>query len=111
MKTKLQLSDIPGYPEIIPHIVDVSDLLDICLGKSVSYGFTIIMDDISCVNVFFDAAGKEAWDLIRSIKRLREKLINEVKLASPGFVPFHLLHTTENSSAKKEIDLSVATKL
>lgn len=51
MNSEIVLSEIDGYPDIIYHIVDISEVVTIRLQGVDNYSFTITMDDDKCVNI------------------------------------------------------------
>ncbi|MDY0151632.1 MAG: hypothetical protein RBS43_05115 [Candidatus Cloacimonas sp.] len=90
MKTKFELYEINGYPEFIPHIIDVSEVLDLRYKDAHSCGFTVILDDFTCLNIFHEYSPEQLQGLMKKLSDLREQLISAVKLVNPSFIPHTL---------------------
>ena len=86
MITKYELCEIVGYPEIISHIVDVSSVVTIRLKSVTSYGFTISLDNCTCVNVSkeFDPANNN--EVFLALSQLRENLLSNIVGTNPSFL-------------------------
>lgn len=98
MNTKYQLSEIDGYPQIICHIMDISQVVAICLKAEKSYGFTVSLDDGGCINVTQVCDDKEAEDVYAALCHLRLLLLADVYRVSPGYPSLWIESPVGNTS-------------
>jgi hypothetical protein len=87
MNREFELQEIAGYPEIVPRIIDVSSVVIIRVENHLSCGFTILLDNCKCVNVYHNCDEKHAENAWMQILNLRERLISEICTVKPGFTP------------------------
>lgn len=85
MKTNIELSKIEGYPEIMAHIVSVSEAVKISFKDYDSYGFAVILDNCRCINVYRECKAISSADEIHDIDALRGYLISQIRLVNPSF--------------------------
>lgn len=97
-----ELCEIEGYPDIIQHITDVSAVVDISIQNRYSCGFTIMLDDCRCVNVYHNCDEEHAEFTWMQILNLRERMISEICTVKPGFNPAVAIDLDASDLPKKE---------
>jgi hypothetical protein len=86
MNTKNELWEIDGYPEIVSHIVGISDVVLLNLAEAKSYSFTVSLDNQRCINVSQAIDVTNAMEAHDAIYRLRDKLLSVVKESNPIYI-------------------------
>jgi len=81
MNIKNELNKIAGYPEIIKHIVEVSEIVNISLKGDKSYYFTITLDNQMCINISKPCSESDYLETFQDIQTIREILLAKVKEA------------------------------
>ena len=79
MNINIELNKIAGYPEILKHIVAVSEIVNISLKGDKSYCFTVSLDNNKCINVSKSCSDSDYLEIFQDIQTIREVLLTEVK--------------------------------
>lgn len=85
MKTKYELSEIAGYPEIIYHVVDVSQVVNIRLKEAINYCFTLTLDNSQCMNISRTCNDFNSSEVFQAMCSFRKELISEINHAKPRY--------------------------
>eukprot|EP00831_Metopus_contortus_P029200 TRINITY_DN2403_c0_g1_i2.p1 TRINITY_DN2403_c0_g1~~TRINITY_DN2403_c0_g1_i2.p1 ORF type:complete len:185 (-),score=12.72 TRINITY_DN2403_c0_g1_i2:40-594(-) len=79
MNIKNELKKIAGYPEILKHIVEVSEIVNISIKGDKSYCFTVSLDNHECINVSKACSDLDYLEIFQDIQTIREILLIEVE--------------------------------
>ena len=88
MNMKNELREIDGYPEIISHIVDISDVVLINIADAKSYSFTVSLDNQKCINVSQTYDLANTYKAYEAVYLLRKKLLSEVAEFNPMYLTY-----------------------
>lgn len=78
MKIKYELTEIDGYPDIVPQVEYISDIVKIRINGTRSYYFTVSLKNSTCINVSRVYTDDNQDETFQAISQLRRELAKEV---------------------------------